>query len=100
MNRPDKKSSSEAIVRSILMLKKINPNLTDRQLIPMASDIVKNYARDIATQQMEICASRVFGFQRYANDERHYIKNSNMPEEISKDTDPWMKKEKENEKAV
>ena len=100
MNRPHKKSSSEAIVRSILMLKKINPNLTDRQLIPMASDIVKNYARDIATQQMEICASRVFGFQRYANDERHYIKNSNMPEEISKDTDPWMKKEKENEQAV
>ena len=100
MNRPDKKSSSEAIVRSILMLKKINPNLTDRQLIPMAADIVKNYARDIATQQMEICASRVFGFQRYANEEREYIKNSNMPVEISKDTDMWMQKEKENEQTV
>ena len=100
MNKPVKKSSPEAIVKSILMLQKINPNLSDRQLAPMAADLIKNYARDIATQQMEICASRVFGFQRYANDERHYIRNSNMPEEISKDTDPWMKKEKENEKAV
>ena len=100
MNKPVKKSSPEAIVKSILMLKKINPNLSDRQLIPMAADLIKNYARDIATEQMEICASRVFGFQRYANDERHFIRNSNMPESISKDTDPWMKKEKENEKTV
>ena len=50
---------------------------------------------------MEICASRVFGFQRYANEEREYIKNSNMPVEISKNTDEWMQTEKrENEKAV
>ena len=100
MNKPVKKSSPEAIVKSILMLKKINPNFSDRQLIPMAADLIKNYARDIATQQMEICASRVFGFQRYANEEREYIKNSNMPVEISKDTDMWMQKEKENEQTV
>ncbi len=100
MNKPVEKSSPEAIVKSILMLKKINPNLSDRQLAPMAADLIKNYARDIATEQMEICASRVFGFQRYANEEREYIKHSNMPVEISKDTDIWMQKEKENEQAV
>ena len=100
MTKPVKKSSPEAIVKSILMLRKINPNLSDRQLIPMAADLIKNYTRTMCKKQMEICSSRVFGFQRYASEERTYIKNSNMPEEISKDTDPWMKKEKENEKAI
>ena len=84
---------ADAIIKSILMLKKINPNLSDRQLIPMAADLIKNYARTIAKKQMEICASRVFP-GRYSAEERTYIANSNMPEEVSNDTDPWMQSEK------
>jgi len=83
---------ADIIVKSILMLKKINPNLSDKQLIPMASDLIKNYARTIAKKQMEICASRVFP-GRYSDEERTYIANSNMPVEISNDTDPWVKNE-------
>ena len=98
---PIKKNPLESIVKSILMLQKINPNLSDRQLIPMAADVIKNYTRNICKQQMEICASRVFGFQRYAAEERTFIKNSNMPEEVSKDTDAWMQKDwKKDEQAV
>ena len=91
---------ADTIIKSILMLKKINPNLSDKQLIPMASDLIKNYARTIAKKQMEICASRVFP-GRYSAEERTYIANSNMPEEVSNDTDPWMlQKRKENEETV
>ena len=91
---------ADTIIKSILMLKKINPNLSDKQLIPMASDLIKNYARTIAKKQMEICASRVFP-GRYSAEERTYIANSNMPEEVSNDADPWMQTEfKKDEQAA
>lgn len=100
MTKSEKKSSPEAIIKSILMLRKINPNLSDRQLVPMAADLINNYTRTMCKQQMEICASRVFP-GRYSSEERTYIANSNMPEEVSKDTDPWIKQEKkENETTV